>query len=184
MEGNVNMSMVDRIPAITFSNHIKDILFKEMELMVILKLLGRNIGYNIRLVGLSGYLYKRKTIEAIGGLIEKVVKLDLQTDNRTRRQFACLAVFINLDKPLVSQVLVDGFVQRVEYEALPTVCFCCEKYSHVKKLCPSVVVVNLALGSSMHAAVASSRDDVGEGGERKRVDYRSWMLVERKSRRG
>ncbi|PPD87009.1 hypothetical protein GOBAR_DD16082 [Gossypium barbadense] len=38
----------------------------------------------IRLSGLPGYLYKRQIIEAIGGLIGKVVKLDLQTDNKTR----------------------------------------------------------------------------------------------------
>lgn len=43
-------------------------------------------------------------------------------------------------KPLVSQVLVDGAVQQVEYEALPTVCFGCGKYGHVKDLCPKVVL--------------------------------------------
>ncbi|MBA0553225.1 hypothetical protein Golob_012426 [Gossypium lobatum] len=46
MEGDVNMSMVNGITAIAFSDRIKDILFKEMELTVILKLLGRNISYN------------------------------------------------------------------------------------------------------------------------------------------
>ncbi|KAH1089757.1 hypothetical protein J1N35_017014 [Gossypium stocksii] len=234
LEGDANMSMVEGIPAIAFSDRINDILFKKMELTVILKLLGRNIGYNvlhnrilnlwkpaksfhlmgpgmifgqyltvqlwtktfnpvqpylsvvmawIRLPGLPGYLYKRKIIEAIGGLIGKVVKLDLQTDNRTRGPFAHLAVFINLDKPLVSQVLVDGAVQRVEYEALSTICFCCGKYGHVKELCPSVVV-NPALGISMAAAMESPGDDVNEGGEGKRVDYGPWMLVERKSRHG
>ncbi|KAA3480192.1 leucine-rich repeat receptor-like protein kinase PEPR2 [Gossypium australe] len=245
LEGDVNTSMVDGIPAIAFSDRIKDILFKEMELTVVLKLLGRNIGYNvlhnrilnlwkptksfhlmeitngilkiiivltqdpwiifaqyltvqswtqtfnpaqpypsvvmawIRLSGLPGYLYKRKIIEAIGGLIGKVVKLDLQTDNRTRGQFARLAVFINLDKPLVSQVLVESAVQR----ALPTVCFSCGKYGHVKELCPSVVT-NSAPGSLVDAAVETSGDDVGIGGEGKRLEYGPWMLVKRKSRRG
>ncbi|MBA0576894.1 hypothetical protein Golob_027441, partial [Gossypium lobatum] len=89
---------------------------------------------------------------------------DLQTDNRTRGRFARLAVIINLDKPLVSQVLVNGVVQRVKYEALPMVCFCCEKYGHIKELCP-LVVANLASRSSVDAAVASSEDDVsGEDG--------------------
>ncbi|MBA0583111.1 hypothetical protein Gorai_013984, partial [Gossypium raimondii] len=44
---DVNMSMVNGIPTIAFSDRIKDILFKEMELTVILKLLGRTIGYNV-----------------------------------------------------------------------------------------------------------------------------------------
>ncbi|PPD76875.1 hypothetical protein GOBAR_DD26191 [Gossypium barbadense] len=216
MEGDVNMSMVNGIPAVAFSDRIKDILFKEMELTVILKLLGRNIGYNvlhnrilnlwkpaksfhlmdttneyflvkfqdiddynkvltqgpwiifgqyltmqpwtkifnptqpyhsmvmawIHLSSLPEYLYKRKIIEAIGGLIEKFIKLDLQTDNRTKG--------------------------RVEYEALPTVYFCCGKYGHVKELC-LLVGENLASGSSVDVTVVVSRED---GSEEMRVDYR------------
>ncbi|PPD87261.1 hypothetical protein GOBAR_DD15789 [Gossypium barbadense] len=46
LEGDLNMSMVNGIPTISFSNRIKDILFKEMELTIILKLLRHNIGYN------------------------------------------------------------------------------------------------------------------------------------------
>ncbi|KAG8490393.1 hypothetical protein CXB51_013711 [Gossypium anomalum] len=81
----------------------------------------------IRLPSLPGHLYKRKIIEAIGSLIGKVVKLDVQTDNQTRERFARLAVYINLEEPLISQVLVDGVVQRVEYEPLPIICFSCGK---------------------------------------------------------
>ncbi|XP_016675395.2 receptor-like protein EIX2 [Gossypium hirsutum] len=162
LEGDVNTTIIDGVPAITFSDRMKDILFKEIELMVTVKLLGRNIGYNalhncilslwnpavedynrvlsqslwivygqyltvqpwtkhfspsqsylsmvlawIRLPNLTGYIYKRKIIEAIRGLIRKVI--------------------------------TDGVVQRVEYEALPTVCFACGKYEHVKETCPTVV---------------------------------------------
>ncbi|KAK8316800.1 hypothetical protein V6Z11_A13G064900 [Gossypium hirsutum] len=46
LEGYVNTTTIDGVPAITFSDCIKNILFREMELMVIVKLLGRNIGYN------------------------------------------------------------------------------------------------------------------------------------------
>ncbi|PPD84845.1 hypothetical protein GOBAR_DD18220 [Gossypium barbadense] len=103
--------------------------------------------------------------------------LDLQTDNRTRGRFARLAVIINLDKPLVSQVSVDGAVQRVKYEALPTVCFCRGKYGHVKELCP-LVVANLASGSSVDAAVASSGDNVGGGGKNTLGSRFSPLIVE------
>lgn len=67
-----------------------------------------------------------------------MVKLDFKTDNRTRGRFAWLVILINLDKWLVSQVVIDGAIQRVEYEALSTVCFACSKYEHVKELCPLV----------------------------------------------
>ncbi|KAK5836596.1 hypothetical protein PVK06_012390 [Gossypium arboreum] len=72
----------------------------------------------IRLLGLPGFLYKRKILEEISGLISRVVKLDSDTDNRSKGKFARMSVFMNLDKPLIPQVLVNGRAKRVEYEAL------------------------------------------------------------------
>ncbi|KAG8499479.1 hypothetical protein CXB51_005945 [Gossypium anomalum] len=89
----------------------------------------------IRLPGLLGYLYKKKIIEVIRNTIEKVVRLDFNTDSRTRGRFARLVAYINLDRPLVAQVLVNGRIQKVEYKALPTICFSCGKYGHTKDLC-------------------------------------------------
>ncbi|XP_016752756.1 uncharacterized protein [Gossypium hirsutum] len=207
MDGDVNKSMVNGIPTIDFSDRIKDLLFKEMELTVIFKLLGRNIGYNalhnrilnlwkpvktfhlmditigyflvkfqdiddynkvllqgpwiifgqyltvqpwtksfnpaqpypsvvmawMRLSGLSGYLYKRQIIEAIGG-------------------FWLMAS-------------CKGLNMRPS-----TVCFSCGKYGQTKELCLSVGV-NLFLGSPVAAATASIGGDIGGGGERKKIDY-------------
>ncbi|KAK5772032.1 hypothetical protein PVK06_048293 [Gossypium arboreum] len=59
----------------------------------------------IRLPGLPGYLYKKKIIKVIGNTIGKVVRLDFNTDSRTRGRFARIAAYINLDRPLVAQVL-------------------------------------------------------------------------------
>ncbi|MBA0610829.1 hypothetical protein Godav_011607, partial [Gossypium davidsonii] len=155
LEGDVNMTIIDGVHAITFSDRIKDILFREMELTVIVKLLGRNIGYNA-LHNRILFLWKLGHWIVYGQYLTtqpwtkhfspsrpypsvKVVKLDVQTDNQTRGRFARLVVYLNLEKPLISQIIVDDAVQRVEYEALPTVCFACRKYRHVKETCPSVV---------------------------------------------
>ncbi|KAH1046921.1 hypothetical protein J1N35_037705 [Gossypium stocksii] len=51
----------------------------------------------IRLPGLPGYLYKKKIVEEIGGTIDKVVRLDFNTDCRARGRFTRMAVYINLD---------------------------------------------------------------------------------------
>lgn len=88
-----------------------------------------------------------------------MAKLDFQTDNRTRGRFARLLVFINLNKPLVSQVTVESVTQRVEYEALPTVCFECGKYDHFKEVCPKVVGVDFH--DPPVATVDSSSSGVG-----------------------
>ncbi|MBA0694029.1 hypothetical protein Goari_004363, partial [Gossypium aridum] len=38
----------------------------------------------IKLLGLLGYMYKRKNLLEIGGMVGSVAKLDLNTDSRTR----------------------------------------------------------------------------------------------------
>ncbi|MBA0583368.1 hypothetical protein Gorai_014228 [Gossypium raimondii] len=147
LNGDVTISIVNGIPTIDFSDRIQQILFKGMEATVVLKLLGRSIGYAALqnrissfwrplksfhlmdiengLPGLPGFFYKRKIIEEIGGLTSKVVNLDFNTDNRNRGRFARLVVYVNLDKPLVLQVFVNDKLQRVEYESLPMICFTC-----------------------------------------------------------
>ncbi|KAK5771246.1 hypothetical protein PVK06_047436 [Gossypium arboreum] len=68
----------------------------------------------IQLLRLLSFLYKRRVLEEIGGTIGKVVKMDFNTDSRTKGRFAQMAVYVNLKNPLVSQVLVNGVLQRVE----------------------------------------------------------------------
>ncbi|MBA0601281.1 hypothetical protein Gorai_004462 [Gossypium raimondii] len=87
---------------------------------------------------LPGFLYKRRILEEIGGLVDKVAKLDFKIDSGSRGRFARMAVFINLEKLLISQILVNGTVHRVEYEVLSAVCFACDRYGHVQDLCPFV----------------------------------------------
>ncbi|XP_016700177.1 uncharacterized protein [Gossypium hirsutum] len=89
----------------------------------------------IRLPGLPGYMYKRNILKEIGGTIGKVAKLDLNTDSRIRGHFARLAVYVNLDKPLISQIQINGTLQKVKYEFLRIVCFGCGKYNHLKDVC-------------------------------------------------
>ncbi|KAH1057131.1 hypothetical protein J1N35_035196 [Gossypium stocksii] len=67
--------------------------------------------------------------------MDKVVKLDVQTDNKNRGRFARLAVYLNLDRPLISQMFVDGEILHVEYEGLSLLCFACGKYGHAKEIC-------------------------------------------------
>ncbi|KAK5813290.1 hypothetical protein PVK06_028738 [Gossypium arboreum] len=46
LDDDVQTSIINGMPTISFSDQIKEILFKEMELIMVIKLLGRSIGYN------------------------------------------------------------------------------------------------------------------------------------------
>ncbi|KAG8485315.1 hypothetical protein CXB51_021330 [Gossypium anomalum] len=123
LAGDIHRSIVNGIPAIDFSKRIQQILFKEIELTVFLKLLGRNIG-------------------------------------RIRGRFARMVIYVNLDKPLIAQVLVNGLHQKVEYEALPTICFTYGKYGHTKELC-ALLQLEISLGKDQEGD--TPKKDVNEG---------------------
>ncbi|MBA0739952.1 hypothetical protein Gogos_013177, partial [Gossypium gossypioides] len=74
----------------------------------------------IRLPGLPGHMYKRKILWEIGGMIGRVAKLDFNTDNGVWGKFARMAIYFNLGKGLISQVLINGVLQRIGYEYLST----------------------------------------------------------------
>ncbi|PPD86665.1 hypothetical protein GOBAR_DD16397 [Gossypium barbadense] len=71
----------------------------------------------VRLPGLPGFLYKRQILEEIESLIGTLAKLDFQIDKGSRGKFARMVMCVNLGKPLVSQILVNGVVQWVEFES-------------------------------------------------------------------
>ncbi|KAK8589239.1 hypothetical protein V6N12_023642 [Hibiscus sabdariffa] len=94
----------------------------------------------IRLLGLPVTLYQKSMIMAIGGSIRPVVKIDYQTESGRRGRFARMAISIDLRKPLVLKLLINGRLQVVEYESLPTICFECGKYGHMRDICPTTTV--------------------------------------------
>ncbi|KAK8289416.1 hypothetical protein V6Z12_D07G190800 [Gossypium hirsutum] len=47
-----------------------------------------------------------------------------------------MAVYVNLGKPLISKVLINGNLQRVEYESLLVMCFFCGRYGYNNESCP------------------------------------------------
>lgn len=71
----------------------------------------------IRFPGLLGHMYKKKILWEIRELVGKVAKLDLNTDNKVRGRYAQMAVYVNMEKPLISKVLINGKIQRIEYKS-------------------------------------------------------------------
>ncbi|XP_024043093.1 uncharacterized protein LOC112099835 [Citrus clementina] len=89
----------------------------------------------IRLPELAVHLYNRKVLQKLGELVGTVMKIDSNTASSARGRFARIAVRLSLAKPLVSQFVLDGKVQKVEYEGLPVICFTCGRYDHSSSSC-------------------------------------------------
>lgn len=140
-----------------------------------------------RLPGLLRHMYNRKILKEIGELIERVAKLDFNTHNGVRGKFARMAVFVDLRKPLISQIFVNGNLQRIEHENLSVVCFACGRYGHNQDIFPNIGNNPGKLKGSNKIDMPTSEQRPLQGlknqdQEGKKFD--PWMLVERKQRRG
>ncbi|MBA0664477.1 hypothetical protein Goklo_004466 [Gossypium klotzschianum] len=139
---------------------------------------------SIRFPGLPGYLYNHKIITEIGEMVEKVVKLNMNTDSRVRRRFSRMAIYVDLEKPLVSQILTNGRKQNVKYESLSTNYFHCERYGHVESSCTfRNSGFTCEKNSDPHEKTLESQNTVVDSSGKKDENYGPWMTVERKSRR-
>ncbi|MBA0674794.1 hypothetical protein Goari_016371 [Gossypium aridum] len=118
------------------------------------------------------------------GLVGKVAKLDLNPDNRTKGRFTRLVVYINQDMSLVSHILINGKLQKVEYEFLPTVCCHCGRYGYLKEVCPSRVSEPSSVKQPPPSSTLTEVEKIiVNGSEETGETYEPWMLVESKSRR-
>ncbi|MBA0739408.1 hypothetical protein Gogos_012685 [Gossypium gossypioides] len=109
----------------------------------------------IRLLGFPSYIYKRKILIEIWGVIGRVAKLDMNTDNKNS----------------VSEIwsLANG-------------CFHCRRYGHVKEACP-YKSTDPNTGKEMSTSDSSpiSRNMVIDRTGEKSESFGPWMLVEKKS---
>ncbi|MBA0710958.1 hypothetical protein Golax_010199 [Gossypium laxum] len=79
-------------------------------------------------------MYKKSLLRAIGSIIGQVVKIGYNTDSGSRGRFASLAVSVDVLKPLVSKVLINGKLQQVGYESLPNICYECGCYGYLREI--------------------------------------------------
>lgn len=125
-------------------------------------------------------MYKRKLLIEIGSIVGRVAKLDMNTDNKVRGCFACMVVYVNLDKPLISPKMINDKIQRVEYESLLMVCFHCGRYGHLKEMCPQKTTENNHVNDSMSSIPSPKNKTTMEDETDKMPEpFGPWMLVEK-----
>ncbi|KAJ4833644.1 hypothetical protein Tsubulata_001267 [Turnera subulata] len=90
----------------------------------------------IQLSGFPVQKYHSRILNALGSLVGSPVKLDSNSENPSRGKFAKIAVCVDLTKPLLGTVTLDGDEFLVVYEGLPQICGDCGKVGHNTPACP------------------------------------------------
>ena len=81
-----------------------------------------------------------------------------------------------MDKPLITSIKVGRLVQRVMYEGISTLCFCCGHLGHKQEICPYSV-------RKMEKTREENVENMNQGSqEDSQLDpnYCPWVLVTRK----
>ncbi|XP_039063785.1 uncharacterized protein LOC120208632 [Hibiscus syriacus] len=89
----------------------------------------------VRLSRLPYRYYTKMLLRSIASLIERVIRVDYNTNAGEKGRFARIAVVVNLNKPLIPCISVDNFNQKTGYEGLQQICFNCGIYGHAKENC-------------------------------------------------
>ncbi|CAN1126964.1 Uncharacterized protein At4g02000 [Linum perenne] len=137
----------------------------------------------VRFPHLPIHFYHSQVLTSLGNLIGRTIKIDFSTQKAERGKFARIAIEIDLGAPLPPVIVLDGALQQVEYENLPTLCFSCGRVGHDKDKCPNRPMIEAAMGAvetlptAPTAGVAPDSDPTAAEG------YDPWMMVSRKSRR-
>lgn len=80
-------------------------------------------------------LLPQEIIRMMGHVIGKVIKIGYNTELVTRGKFAQIVVEVSLARPMISQFLLYGRIQKVDYESFLTICFGCRMYGHMCSSC-------------------------------------------------
>ncbi|CAL1372261.1 unnamed protein product [Linum trigynum] len=126
------------------------------------------------------HFYHQEILFSLGNLIGRAIKLDFHTQHQQRVKFARMAVELDLSKPLVTRIRLDGKWQYIEYENLPNVCFECGKVGHMTATCPSLREPTLSI---VAGAVTKAPEKNSEDSSEDKAGFGPWMQVTRRSRR-
>ncbi|XP_052299741.1 uncharacterized protein LOC107177420 [Citrus sinensis] len=131
----------------------------------------------IRLSEMNIHFYHKHIIRRLGQIIGPVVKIDSNTITAQRGKFARPAVELDLQKPLISQFNLEGRIQKVEYENLPTICFGCSKFGHYREACPDSADITHMAKYDQHSLTEADKHDIvlTEDLDCQKPKFGSWM---------
>lgn len=85
--------------------------------------------------------FRNNVMTKIGNLIGTTVKVDEHTMGQAQGKFARLCVELDLSKPLIPFIELEGRTYGVVYEEIQLVCFECGCFGHGRDICHVIVKV-------------------------------------------
>ena len=130
--------------------------------------------------------YEKGILYVVGSQIGKVLKVDSNTLRQSKGRFARICVEVDLNKPLLPAILINGVEKKIVYEGLHMIWFACGRYGHETEKCfhksqnLNQNSTNKSSGSSSHSNnVVPGMDDVTESCDK---PFGEWMLAPRRRR--
>ncbi|KAJ4827932.1 hypothetical protein Tsubulata_041745 [Turnera subulata] len=111
----------------------------------------------VQIPELSCEYYDRRLLHTVCNMIGRLVRIDYNTEEAIRGRYARVALELDLEKPLQSQVFVDSKWFHISYENIPQICFSCGHAGHLMANCPvegSIPVVDVAVDEALNQAPA------------------------------
>ena len=83
--------------------------------------------------------YQVEALKEIGSTIRTILWIDTHTALESRGRYARICVQINVEKPLITTLLIGNFEQPIIYEGIHKLCFSCGRIEHRKEACPHII---------------------------------------------
>ena len=80
-----------------------------------------------------------EALKEIGSTIDKVLRIDTYTALEARGRYARICVQIDVEKPLITALLIGNIEQLVIYEGIQKMCFSCGQIGHRREVCPHTI---------------------------------------------
>ncbi|XP_057444266.1 uncharacterized protein LOC130736451 [Lotus japonicus] len=84
----------------------------------------------IRIPGLNVVFYDENFLLSVAQVIGTPVKVDVKTLRGDRGRFARICVELDLTKPVIGRIMVEGYWYNIQYEGLHVICTKCGCYGH------------------------------------------------------
>lgn len=120
--------------------------------------------------------YDSSVLREIRSAIGPVLRIDSYTASGSKGSYVRMCIQIDLSKPLINTVRMGRLHQKMMYEGISSLCFCCERLGHKQERC----------NYQVKPPEKASKDDQStqtlgtSESQQKDNKFGEWMLVTRK----